>query len=549
MSCSQEIISWDIPPYVTDYSSYFDMLKWVPEGDAHGGFADIFSNSLGKQKYALKVLRPWSRGEAAMKKNFDLELSSWIKLGPHPNILHLVGICYTTLTTRTPQPSFLSYWQDNGRLNDYLRENADVNLLEILNGVLSGLEHMHGRGVIHGDLRGGNILVSNSGVPQIADFGLSKIVGQESSSSHCSGTIRWMAKELLDADHEDSGTKLSSRRSRASDVWSMGMTILELLSGRKPYYDCDNVIPIISQGTKPKFPGVLHEVWTVYVDTLWRVCNNCWRIKPSERPTVQNLIDEINFLRHSVGLQGNEDPTPDESSPTPRARPQRDTAELLARITSLDLNSSTDFGNSVNSRTDGHTEDFWAPGMTMGSGLRSYTHTTFTRSDVGFDVEFDDRALDGCAISYMTAFVNHLTASKRFRKHTVHSEAEGPAHSPTWTVSISLDGIVLGKAVGRTKKAAQDEAARQAFAAIENEEIDPDVPYLPLFLNRLNVRGSRCHAQFRWRTELGRGWSGGRVGEWVSTLYRCGMVGRLDEEGEIRKSAQKGRQRELPLWF
>lgn len=72
----------------------------------------------------------------------------------------------------------------------------------------------------------GNILVSSNGTPRLADFGLSKLIGEESSSSSGSGTLRWMAKEMLEANPQASGKELSSRRSKASDIWSMGMTIL-----------------------------------------------------------------------------------------------------------------------------------------------------------------------------------------------------------------------------------------------------------------------------------------------------------------------------------
>lgn len=77
----------------------------------------------------------------------------------------------------------------------------------------------------------GNILVNKDGTPRIADFGLSKIDGRDSSKSLPKGTLRWMAKELLSCYGsanvtESSGPILVEKRSKASDVWSLGMTFL-----------------------------------------------------------------------------------------------------------------------------------------------------------------------------------------------------------------------------------------------------------------------------------------------------------------------------------
>lgn len=113
--------------------------------------------------------------------------------------------------------------------------------------VLEGVRHIHSRDVIHGDLRGvcsfesqcysvssytspkGNILVASDGTPRIADFGLSKLEGRESSKSLAKGTLRWMAKELvacIESVAQPAAPLLIEKRSKASDVWSLGMTFL-----------------------------------------------------------------------------------------------------------------------------------------------------------------------------------------------------------------------------------------------------------------------------------------------------------------------------------
>ena len=157
MSGPQETVDYDIPPYVTDYSAYFDQSKFHLEREAVGGFANVYCGALKTTKFAIKVLRPWGRqgGETTVRKvgslgvlcydeysvlkstslrqDFNYELSAWLKLGEHTNILKLVGICYANLLSPAAQPCFLSHWQENGQLDNYLKKDPrNVSLLEIV---------------------------------------------------------------------------------------------------------------------------------------------------------------------------------------------------------------------------------------------------------------------------------------------------------------------------------------------------------------------------------------------------------------------------------
>ncbi|KAL5501021.1 hypothetical protein ACEPAH_9408 [Sanghuangporus vaninii] len=471
MSGPRETVDYDIPSYVTDFSAYFDHSDFRLERQAVGGFADVYSNMLGTRKYAVKVLRPWSRtgGDTTMKKDFNFELRSWIKLGEHTNILKFVGICYTTLLSEVPQPCLLSFWQENGQLDNYLKSKPNVDLLEIIRGVFAGVKHMHGKGVIHGDIRGGNILVSSSGIPLFADFGLSKLIGHESSISIGAGTTRWMARELLHSDPSSFGAGISCRRSKASDIWALGMTILELLSGQKPYCDYANewhIPQVIVRGEKPRFPGIFHESWASSEDILLEICKTCWVDDPSERPTIERLCDDLQDLHDFGIIQVSEDTSSSDSSSTPRARPQDDHAQLFESIEALSLSdqdgtfSNSGFcGSQPNNRDAGRVAE-------QGTANHPPSNPQIGDPDCGFE-ETKNWLSDGYKISYMTALLNHLVTSKRLRKHVLDCRSEGPPHAPRWYVSISeVEDRLYGEAFGPSKKLAQEEAAKIAFAAI-----------------------------------------------------------------------------------
>jgi serine/threonine protein kinase len=91
--------------------------------------------------------------------------------------------------------------------------------------VLHGLLYLHEQGVIHRDIKGANILTTKHGLVKLADFG----VATRTSSLHESsvvGTPYWMAPEVIEL----------SGATTASDIWSLGCTVIELLDGKPPYH-------------------------------------------------------------------------------------------------------------------------------------------------------------------------------------------------------------------------------------------------------------------------------------------------------------------------
>eukprot|EP00735_Rhodelphis_limneticus_P013963 TRINITY_DN7931_c0_g1::TRINITY_DN7931_c0_g1_i1::g.15623::m.15623 TRINITY_DN7931_c0_g1::TRINITY_DN7931_c0_g1_i1::g.15623 ORF type:complete len:1244 (+),score=360.81,sp/Q8T2I8/SEPA_DICDI/43.59/3e-144,sp/Q8T2I8/SEPA_DICDI/59.02/3e-107,Pkinase/PF00069.20/5.7e-71,Pkinase_Tyr/PF07714.12/5.6e-49,Kinase-like/PF14531.1/0.0032,Arm/PF00514.18/1.4e+03,Arm/PF00514.18/1.5e+02,Arm/PF00514.18/1.2e+04,Arm/PF00514.18/3.4,Arm/PF00514.18/7.6e+03,Ric8/PF10165.4/40,Ric8/PF10165.4/0.088,BUD22/PF09073.5/0.043,DUF3385/P len=93
--------------------------------------------------------------------------------------------------------------------------------------VLKGLEYLHTEGVIHRDIKGANILSTKRGLVKLADFGVATKLADAEESNEVVGTPYWMAPEII----EMTGT------GTASDIWSVGCLVIELLTGAPPYYD------------------------------------------------------------------------------------------------------------------------------------------------------------------------------------------------------------------------------------------------------------------------------------------------------------------------
>eukprot|EP01065_Artemidia_motanka_P011615 TRINITY_DN16295_c0_g1_i1.p1 TRINITY_DN16295_c0_g1~~TRINITY_DN16295_c0_g1_i1.p1 ORF type:complete len:671 (+),score=156.25 TRINITY_DN16295_c0_g1_i1:68-2080(+) len=95
--------------------------------------------------------------------------------------------------------------------------------------VFRGLQHLHGRSIVHGDLKGANVLLTAEGVGVLGDFGVSRALEAALSGGHSVGSPQWMAPEVVSGAETDAPAYTS-----ASDVWSAGCTVLEML-GRQPW--------------------------------------------------------------------------------------------------------------------------------------------------------------------------------------------------------------------------------------------------------------------------------------------------------------------------
>src|SRR6202140_4717230 len=105
--------------------------------------------------------------------------------------------------------------------------------LELMAKVCEAVHHAHQRGIIHRDLKPGNIPVDESGQPKILDFGVARVTDGDAQATRQTdvgqivGTLAYMSPEQVLADPQEVDTR--------SDVYSLGVILYELLSGRLPY--------------------------------------------------------------------------------------------------------------------------------------------------------------------------------------------------------------------------------------------------------------------------------------------------------------------------
>ncbi|KAJ5193895.1 Armadillo-like helical [Penicillium cf. griseofulvum] len=142
----------------------------------------------------------------------------------HPNIVKYHGFVKSAETL-----NIILEYCENGSLHSIAKNfgRFPENLVGLyMSQVLHGLLYLHEQGVIHRDIKGANILTTKEGLVKLADFGVaSRTTGLSESS--VVGTPYWMAPEVIEL----------SGATTASDIWSLGCTVIELLEGKPPYHN------------------------------------------------------------------------------------------------------------------------------------------------------------------------------------------------------------------------------------------------------------------------------------------------------------------------
>ncbi|PFH54052.1 hypothetical protein AMATHDRAFT_53856 [Amanita thiersii Skay4041] len=197
-------------------------------------------DSLGKGAFG-QVYRAlnWATGETVAVKEIQLSNIPKAELGEimseidllknlnHPNIVKYKGF----VKTREYLYIILEFCE-NGSLHNISKRFGKFpeNLVAVyISQVLEGLVYLHDQGVIHRDIKGANILTDKNGTVKLADFGVASNTAGGVRDDAVVGSPYWMAPEVI----EQSGA------TTASDIWSVGCVVIELLEGHPPYHNLD----------------------------------------------------------------------------------------------------------------------------------------------------------------------------------------------------------------------------------------------------------------------------------------------------------------------
>ncbi|KAM5564116.1 mitogen-activated protein kinase kinase kinase 1-like [Rosa sericea] len=193
-----------------------------------GSFGSVYQGSSSDGfVFAAKevsLLDPGSPGRSCLSQlQQEIEFLSWLE---HKNIVKYYGSFeYGTnlymCMEHAPNGSIRQLYQRSclsySRVSKYTKE------------ILLGLKYLHDHNVVHRDIKCANILVDAYGSAKLADFGLAKIITKMNEIQSLQGTAFWMAPEVFSAKMKNQGY------GPPADIWSLGCTVLEMLTRQVPY--------------------------------------------------------------------------------------------------------------------------------------------------------------------------------------------------------------------------------------------------------------------------------------------------------------------------
>ncbi|CAG8973787.1 hypothetical protein HYALB_00006332 [Hymenoscyphus albidus] len=201
----------------------------------------------------------------------------------HPNIVQYLGASSSAEHLNI----FLEYVPGGSvqtMLNSYgaLREPL---IRSFVRQIVTGLAYLHGRDIIHRDIKGANILVDNKGGIKISDFGISKkmeasniLTGAANNKNRPSlqGSVFWMAPEVVK----------QTSYTRKADIWSLGCLVVEMMTGTHPFPDCSQLQAIFKIGGAKISPTIPDDASEEAVTFL----KQTFEVEHVKRPSAEELL-------------------------------------------------------------------------------------------------------------------------------------------------------------------------------------------------------------------------------------------------------------------
>jgi len=264
--------------------------------------SDIWTGMLDNVVVAVKV--PRGLADHSSHKRVLREMKVWNSVN-QPNIVPLLGVSFDF--DRPNTPCLISPYYRHGNIIDYLLGNQNVDILPLIAQIAGALLYLHTQSIIHGDIKGSNIVIDDNGRALLTDFGRSRILGVSGLTTMLESVMSYMAPVLMPLSFEEEASDLTTYEWRwmapellaveeesiphvtaATDVYSFAMTAIEIITQRVPFWhirvDASVVVYVVSGG-RPK-----REYYQQINDDIWCTLEECWSAEPSRRPSMDVLL-------------------------------------------------------------------------------------------------------------------------------------------------------------------------------------------------------------------------------------------------------------------
>ena len=266
----------------TMLSGRYEVLKRV----GSGGMADVYMAKDHKlnRNVAVKVLKSEYVEDEKFLKKFETEAQAVARLS-HPNIVNIYdvgmedGINYIVMELA-----------EGITLKEYIRKKGYLSpkeTVEISMQIASAISHAHKNHIIHRDIKPQNILVSDTGIIKVTDFGIAKATSSNTvtSTATAMGSVHYISPEQAKGRFCD----------EKSDIYSLGITMYEMVTGHVPF-DHENGVTIALMHLQNEITPP-SQIRDGIPDSLEKIILKCTMKKPEERyQTADDLIADLRLV-------------------------------------------------------------------------------------------------------------------------------------------------------------------------------------------------------------------------------------------------------------
>ena len=266
----------------TMLSGRYEVLKRV----GSGGMADVYMAKDHKlnRNVAVKVLKSEYVEDEKFLKKFETEAQAVARLS-HPNIVNIYdvgmedGINYIVMELA-----------EGITLKEYIRKKGYLSpkeTVEISTQIASAISHAHKNHIIHRDIKPQNILVSDTGIIKVTDFGIAKATSSNTvtSTATAMGSVHYISPEQAKGRFCD----------EKSDIYSLGITMYEMVTGHVPF-DHENGVTIALMHLQNEITPP-SQIRDGIPDSLEKIILKCTMKKPEERyQTADDLIADLRLV-------------------------------------------------------------------------------------------------------------------------------------------------------------------------------------------------------------------------------------------------------------
>ncbi|RHZ79096.1 hypothetical protein Glove_151g143 [Diversispora epigaea] len=276
-------------------NKYQEIIEWIPFDRlenvtylAKGGFGTVykadwldgfikFSDEVDWYRNGIQVVCLKSLDNLTNKNDFLQEIKNQLKFRGKKSIA-IYGI------TKNPTEymmvmKYAKYGSLRKVLNNKFEKLSWWSKSYILSDIAMGLKNIHEMGLMHKDLHPGNIVNLASNISYITDFGLCKPVTKKNDTEKIYGVIPYMAPETLSR----------GEYTQASDIYSFGMIMLEVLTSYPPYYNIPHNTNLVMDICKGRKPEIKYEIPRFFKEIM----EKCWNFEPLNRPTAEELESQL----------------------------------------------------------------------------------------------------------------------------------------------------------------------------------------------------------------------------------------------------------------